>query len=59
VETVQAIGADVHLAQPAETNSLRGNEKLPKSDRAPARHLRELWLVGRLPEAWIAPGAPA
>src|SRR4051812_35868559 len=56
VEELQAVGADVHLAEPAETSSLRGNKKRAKTDRADARHLRELLMVGRLPEAWIPPG---
>jgi hypothetical protein len=55
VEELQAVGADVHLAEPAETSSLRGSKKRAKTDRADARHLRELLMIGRLPEAWIAP----
>src|SRR4051812_4484198 len=55
VEELHAVGADVHLAEPAETSSLRGNKKRAKTDRADARHLRELVMVGRLPEAWIPP----
>src|SRR5918999_944176 len=55
VEELQAIGADVHLAEPAETSAMRGNKKRAKTDRADARHLRELVMIGRLPEAWIAP----
>src|SRR5829696_1332091 len=46
VEELQAIGADVHLAEPAETSSLRGSKKRAKTDRADARHLRELLMVG-------------
>ena len=49
------MGAVVHLAEPAETAARRGNKKRAKSDRADARHLRELVMVGRLPESWIAP----
>jgi hypothetical protein len=45
----------VHLAEPAETSSLRGSKKRAKTDRADARHLRELLMLGRLPESWIAP----
>ena len=45
----------MHLAEPAETAALRGNKKRAKSDRADARHLRELLLAGRLPESWIPP----
>jgi transposase len=55
VQELQAIGADVHLAEPAETAARRGNKKRPKTDRADARHLRELLMVDRLPESWIAP----
>jgi transposase len=45
----------VHLAEPAETAARRGNKKRAKSDRADARHLRELVMVSRLPESWIPP----
>jgi len=45
----------VHLAEPAETAARRGSKKRAKSDRADARHLRELVMVGRLPESWIPP----
>src|SRR4051794_31346143 len=55
VEELHAIGADVHLAEPAETAARRGNKKRAKSDRADARHLRELLMIERLPESWIAP----
>src|SRR5215203_2460468 len=55
VEELDAIGAQVHLAEPAETAARRGTKKRAKSDRADARHLRELLMVGRLPESWIPP----
>jgi transposase len=55
VEEFHAIGARVHLAEPAETAARRGTNKRAKSDRADARHLRELLMVGRLPESWISP----
>src|SRR3954467_9307592 len=55
VEEFQAIGAQVHLAEPAETAARRGTKKRAKSDRADARHLRELLMVGRLPESWVPP----
>src|ERR687896_256612 len=54
-EELRAIGAVVHRAEPAETSARRGNKKRAKTDRADARHLRELLLVGRLPESWIPP----
>src|SRR3954470_5645372 len=56
VEEFTAAGARVHLAEPAETAARRGTKKRAKSDRADARHLRELLMVGRLPESWIPPG---
>ncbi len=54
-EEVEAVGGHVHLAEPAETAARRGTKKRAKSDRADARHLRELLMVGRLPESWIPP----
>jgi transposase len=54
-EELHAVGAEVHLAEPAETSARRGNKKRAKTDRADARHLRELLMIGRLPESWIAP----
>jgi transposase len=55
VEELRAVGAEVHLAEPAETAARRGSKKRAKTDRADARHLRELLMVGRLPESWIPP----
>src|SRR5258706_14226630 len=54
-EELHAIGGEVHLAEPAETAARRGSKKRAKTDRADARHLRELVMIGRLPESWIAP----
>ena len=45
----------LHLAEPAETANLRGRKARAKTDRADARHLRELLQQGRLPEAWAPP----
>ena len=55
VEELRGVGAIVHLAEPAETADLRGSKKRAKSDRADARHLRELLMLKRLPESWIPP----
>jgi transposase len=55
VQELRAIGADVRLAEPAETAARRGRKKRPKTDRADARHLRELLMVDRLPQSWIPP----
>ena len=54
-EELRAAGAEVHLAEPAETAARRGNKKRAKTDRGDARHLRELLMIGRLPESWVAP----
>ena len=50
-----SIHSAVICAEPAETAALRGNKQRAKTDRADARHLRELLLAGRLPESWIPP----
>jgi transposase len=42
VEELEAAGHTAHLAEPTETAGLRGSKKRAKSDRADARHLREL-----------------
>src|ERR1700727_849675 len=55
VEELRRVGAVVHLAEPAETAARRGTKKRPKNDRADARHLRELLMIERLPESWVAP----
>jgi transposase len=55
VEELRRVGADAHLAEPAETAGLRGPKKRAKGDRADARHLRELVMVKRLPESWTPP----
>ena len=54
-EELQRVGGDVHLAEVVQTSGLKGRGKRPKTDWADARHLRELLLIGRLPESWIAP----
>jgi transposase len=55
VEELQRAGIEAHLAEPAETKAMRGRKKRAKTDRLDARHLRELLLIGRLPESWIPP----
>jgi transposase len=55
VEEAARIGAEVHLAEPAEASALKGKKKRAKTDWADARHLRELLLIGRVPESWIPP----
>jgi transposase len=55
VEELQAIGAEVHLAEPCETRRARGRKQRAKTDRADAQHLRVLLQRGELPESWIPP----
>jgi transposase len=54
-EELTAAGVEPHLAEPAETATLRGPKKRAKTDRADARLQRDLLLQGRLPESWIPP----
>jgi transposase len=54
-EALAQAGARPHLAEPAETSARRGKKRRAKTDRADARHLRELLCQGRLPEAWLPP----
>lgn len=53
-ELTQA-GMTAHVADPAEAAALRGRKKRAKTDRADARHLRELLATDRVPESWVPP----
>lgn len=55
VEELVGAGVEAHVAEPADTATLRGRKKRAKTDRADARHLRTLLVEGRVPESWIAP----
>ena len=55
VEELRRAGVEAHLAEPADTATLRGRKKRAKTDRADARHLRLLLTEDRLPESWIPP----
>lgn len=55
VEELHRAGVEAHLAEPADTATLRGRKKRAKTDRADARLLRTLLAQGRLPESWIPP----
>src|SRR6266496_6518869 len=54
-EELRSVGLAAHLAEPAETSSLRGPKRRAKTDRTDARLLRTLLEQGRLPESWIPP----
>jgi transposase len=58
VEELQGVGAEVHLAEPAETSALRGPKKRAKTDRQDARRLRELLIafVGVLVSIFLVRG---
>jgi len=54
-EEMAKAGVFAHLAEPAETSSLRGPKRRAKTDKADAKLLRELLASGRLPECYIPP----
>lgn len=54
-EELAAAGIGVHLAEPADTATLRGRKRRAKTDRADARLQRALLAQGRLPECWVPP----
>jgi transposase len=54
-EELARSGVTVHLAEPADTATLRGRKKRAKTDRADSRLLRELLDQDRLPESWVPP----
>lgn len=55
VDELKAAGVGAHVAEPAETRALRGRKRRAKTDRADARHLRDLLLAGTVPESWVPP----
>jgi hypothetical protein len=55
VEELVRAGVEAHLAEPADTATLRGRKQRAKTDHADARLLRELLAQGRLPESWVPP----
>jgi transposase len=54
-EELAGAGLTVHLAEPAETATLRGTKRRAKTDRRDCDHLVNLLLSGRLPESWVPP----
>ncbi|HLY52563.1 MAG TPA: IS110 family transposase, partial [Steroidobacteraceae bacterium] len=55
VEELRRAGMEAHLAEPADTQALRGPKRHAKTDGIDARHLRQLLAAGALPESWIPP----
>jgi len=55
VEEIQAVGFEAHVAEPADTQAMRGRKRHAKTDRTDARLLRDLLHAGELPESWIPP----
>ncbi len=54
-EEMAKAGVIAHLAEPADTSTLRGPKRRAKTDKADAKLLRELLAAGRLPECYIPP----
>ncbi|MGH9225228.1 MAG: IS110 family transposase [Acidimicrobiales bacterium] len=54
-EELGRAGFEPHVAEPADTSALRGPKRRAKTDRADARHLRELLVAGGVPESWVPP----
>lgn len=54
-EELARAGAGRQVGEPAETAALRGRKRHAKTDRADARHLRQLLADGRLPQCWVPP----
>ena len=54
VEELERVGAEV-TGRAGGDSRPEGPKQRAKTDWADARHLRELLLIGRLPESWIAP----
>jgi transposase len=54
-EELHRAGIRTHLAEPADTATLRGPKRRAKTDAADAKLLRDLLATGRLPESWIPP----
>jgi transposase len=57
VEEIAAVGYEAHVAEPADTQAMRGPKHRAKTDRTDARLLRDLLVAGELPESWIPPTA--
>lgn len=55
VEELQRAGISTQLAEPADAASARGPKRRAKTDRADARHPRELLASGPVPQSWIPP----
>ena len=55
VEELRNAGFEPHLAEPAEARARKGPKRRAKTDRADARHLRELLISEAVPESWIPP----
>jgi len=54
-EEVSRAGLTAHLAEPADTATLRGTKRRAKTDRLDCDHIADLLGSGRLPESWIPP----
>lgn len=55
MEELRRAGFEPHLAEPAEARARKGPTRRAKTDRADARHLRDLLISDAVPESWIPP----
>ncbi len=54
-EEASRAGLTAHLAEPAETATLRGTKRRAKTDRRDCDLMMDLLRSGRLPESWLPP----
>jgi transposase len=54
-EECAVAGITAHLADPDEAAAAGGKKRRAKTDKLDARHLRQLLVEARLPEAWVPP----
>ena len=54
-EELSRAGLTAHLAEPADTATLRGTKRRAKTDHRDCDHMVDLLISGRLPESWQPP----
>ena len=54
-EEMRHAGVEPHLAEPADTSTLRGPKRRATTDKADAQLLRELLAARRVPECYVPP----
>lgn len=54
-DEIRTAGLGAVLGEPADVAAARGRKRRPKTDKADARHLRQLLAEDRVPACWIPP----